>query len=147
MNVRQLTKVLESNAGSPLHMMLPSGEFVPDHFHITEVGRVQKNFIDCGGTRREAASCMLQVWTAHDVEHGLVAGKLAKIFHLAGSVLGRDDLPVEIEYGADVASQFYLADVEVTPGGLLFVLAGKQTDCLAKDKCGVGECQSSGCCQ
>lgn len=27
--------------------------FVPEHFHITEVGPITKNFIDCGGTVRE----------------------------------------------------------------------------------------------
>jgi hypothetical protein len=29
--------------------MLPNGSFVPEHFHVTEVGLVTKNFIDCGG--------------------------------------------------------------------------------------------------
>jgi hypothetical protein len=146
MNVKELTQVLEANNDSTLHVMLPTGEFVPDHFHVTEVGRVQKTFIDCGGTRRESVSCLLQVWTANDVEHRLSAGKLVKILKLAGPVLGSHELPVEIEYGADVASQYVLADVETTPAGPLFVLAGKQTDCLARDKCGVGECNSSQCC-
>ena len=118
----------------------------PDHFHVTEVGRVQKSFIDCGGTRRESVSCVLQTWTAHDIEHRLVAGKLSKILKLAEKVLGSEDLPLEVEYGADVASQYILADVEVTPNGLLFVLVGKQTDCLARDKCGIGECSTSSCC-
>lgn len=146
MIVKQLKQLLEANSDSSLHIMLPSGEFVPDHFHVTEVGRVQKTFIDCGGTRRESVSCLLQTWTAHDVEHRLVAGKLSMILKLAEKVLGSDDLPVEVEYGADVASQYAVADVEVTPKGLLFVLVGKQTDCLARDKCGVGECTTSGCC-
>src|SRR5580700_6908951 len=100
MIVKQLTQLLEANSDSSLHIMLPSGEFVPDHFHVTEVGRVQKTFIDCGGTRRESVSCLLQTWTAHDVEHRLVAGKLSKILKLAEMVLGSDDLPLEVEYGA-----------------------------------------------
>ncbi len=146
MTVKQLTQLLEANSDSLLHIMLPSGEFIPDHFHVTEVGRVQKSFIDCGGTRRESVSCVLQTWTAHDIEHRLVAGKLSKILKLAEKVLGSEDLPLEVEYGADVASQYILADVEVTPNGLLFVLVGKQTDCLARDKCGIGECSTSSCC-
>lgn len=158
MNVKQLTETLNAHSDSPLHFMLPSGAFVPGHFHVTEVGRVQKTFIDCGGTRRESASCLLQAWTATDLEHRLAAGKLAKILALAEPVLGSDDLPVEVEYGPDVASQYVVADVEVTPKGLLFVLAGKKTDCLAKDKCGVSgaasdsdgtsntQCCGPGCC-
>jgi hypothetical protein len=147
MTALQLMRLLDANAGASLHIMLPSGEFVPEHFHITEIGHVVKNFIDCGGTKRQASSCLLQVWTAHDTEHRLGAGKLASIFRLAGPVLGTEDLPVEFEYGEDVASQYRLANVEQTPNGLLFVLAGKQTACLALDKCGVGECApQSACC-
>ena len=28
---------------------LPNGELVPTHFHVTEVGKISKHFIDCGG--------------------------------------------------------------------------------------------------
>jgi hypothetical protein len=28
---------------------LPDGTTVPEHFHVTEVGLITKNFIDCGG--------------------------------------------------------------------------------------------------
>jgi hypothetical protein len=28
---------------------LPNGTFVPEYFHVTEVGLITKNFIDCGG--------------------------------------------------------------------------------------------------
>ncbi len=147
MIVKQLIGLLDSNQDAPLHLMLPSGAFVPSHFHITEAGRVQKNFIDCGGTHRESIACVLQVWTANDVGHRLPAGKLAKILKLATPVLGADDLPVEIEYGPDVASQYFVSAAEATPKGLLLELAAKQTDCLAREKCGEGGCGSEGCCQ
>ncbi|MGA8855051.1 MAG: DUF6428 family protein, partial [Christiangramia sp.] len=29
---------------------LPNGQLVPEHFHVTEVGKITKHFIDCGGT-------------------------------------------------------------------------------------------------
>jgi hypothetical protein len=148
MNLKELIMLLDEHKDAALYIMLPTGDFVPEHFHITEVGRVQKDFIDCGGTVRKNVFCSLQAWCAHDVEHRLVAGKLAKILKLGEKVLGTDDLSVEVEYGADVVSHYVLADVEVTPKGLLFMLVGKQTDCLAPDKCGVTEkcCVGSGCC-
>ncbi len=145
MNLKQLTKTLGDSGDAAIFIMLPTGEFVPEHFHITEIARVQKDFIDCGGTVRESVSCSLQAWFAHDVEHRLVADKLAKILKLGEKVLGTDDLPVEVEYGADVVSHYLLADVEVTPKGLLFVLVGKQADCLAPDKCGVTKCCDGKC--
>jgi len=147
MIVKQVAELLALDGEAALHMMLPSGEFLPAHFHITEVGRVGKKFVDCGGTLRESASCLLQVWSSHDVDHRLSAGKLAKIFKFAEAVLESDELPVEVEYGALVAAQYHVADVEVTPRGLLFVLSGKQTDCLAPDKCGVSGCgATTDCC-
>ncbi len=146
MIVKQVAELLTTHQDAPLHIMLPSGEFLPAHFHITEVGRVQKTFVDCGGTRRESVSCLLQAWSAHDVDHRLNAGKLAKILKMAAGVLESDDLPVEVEYGADVAAHYFVSNVELTPQGLLFVLAAKQTNCLAPDKCGVGCGAQVGCC-
>ena len=31
---------------------LPNGDLVPGHFHVTEVGKITKNFIDCGKTQK-----------------------------------------------------------------------------------------------
>jgi Family of unknown function (DUF6428) len=119
--------------------MLPGGEFVPDHFHITEVGRVHKQFIDCGGTRRETLSCTLQVWVANDKKHRLNSTKLNKIMDMAAPLLD-DDVPLVIEYGRETVAQYPVGDVEVTPKGLLLVLGAKPTECLAPDKCGVQGC-------
>lgn len=145
MNVGELRSVLGSHPGAALHLMLPDGDFVPAHFHVTEAGRVQKDFIDCGGTTRSATSCLLQVWVANDTAHRLAAGKLGAILALAAAVLKSDALPVELEYEGAAVSQFPLAAVEVTPAGLLFHLGRKHTDCLAPDRCGVGP-SAAGCC-
>jgi hypothetical protein len=150
MTVDQLLGTLTANPG-PIHLMLPDGAFVPAHFHVTEVGRVQKDFIDCGGTTRSTAACVLQVWVADDTAHRLDTTKLAKIIRLAGPLLKSDDLPVEVEYENGVVSQYPVAAAEVTPAGVLFHLGTKHTDCLAKDRCGVPTadaacCPTAGCC-
>jgi arsenate reductase len=143
MTVRELLAFLEHHPNASLHWMLPDGSFVPAHFHITEVGRVQKDFIDCGGTRRSQTSCLLQIWVADDTEHRLQTTKLAEILKLAGPVLGVGDLPVEVEYEQDAVSQYPLGGVELTPSGVLFTLGSKHTACLAPEKCGV---DGSDCC-
>jgi hypothetical protein len=143
MNVNEVQKLLAAHPGARMHFMLPDKSFVPAHFHITEVGRVQKDFIDCGGTVRSATTCLLQVWVAHDVDHRLETTKLAKIMEIAQPLLGSDQLPVEIEYEGDAISQYPLGGAESTPSGLLFYLGSKHTACLAPEKCGVG---GTGCC-
>lgn len=150
MTVDQLRGVLTANSGS-LHLMLPDGSFVPPHFHVTEVGRVQKDFIDCGGETRSTAACVLQVWVAGDTDHRLDSTKLAKIIRMAATILGSGDLPVEVEYENGVVSQYPVSAAEVTPAGVLFHLGTKHTTCLAQDRCGVGptatDCSpNGGCC-
>jgi len=143
MNVNEFHNLLAAHPGEKMHFMLPDKSFVPAHFHITEVGRVQKDFVDCGGTVRSTTTCLLQVWVAHDVDHRLKTTKLAKIIEIAQPLLGSDQLPVEIEYEGDAISQYPLGGAESTPAGLLFYLGSKHTACLAPEKCGVG---GTGCC-
>lgn len=143
MTVAELQAVLAAHPNVKMHWMLPDRSFVPEHYHITEVGRVQKDFIDCGGTIRSQTSCLLQIWVADDKEHRLQTTKLAAIIRVAGPVLGSDSLPIEVEYEEGAISQYPVAGVEATPAGLLFSLGTKHTACLAPEKCGV---DGSGCC-
>ena len=142
MTVKEFNSLLAAHPEATMHWMLPDKSFVPQHYHITEVGRVQKDFIDCGGTVRSAASCLLQIWVADDTDHRLETTKLAAIMKVAVAVLQSDDLPVEVEYEEGSISQYPLGGAEVTPAGLLLYLGAKHTACLAPEKCGVdgGSC-------
>nr|WP_321223146.1 DUF6428 family protein [uncultured Psychroserpens sp.] len=111
---------------------LPNGELVPNHFHVTEVGKITKHFIDCGGTVRKEEVVNFQLWNANDYDHRLHPEKLLNIIELSENVLGIEDLEIEVEYQADTIGKFGL-DFDETH----FLLTSKQTDCLAKDQCGI----------
>lgn len=143
MTVKEFCAALAKHPGVKMHWMLPDQSFVPAHYHITEVGKVQKDFIDCGGTVRSATSCLLQVWVANDTDHRLETNTLASIMTVAEPLLATDELPLEVEYEDGVISQYPVAGMEVTPSGLLFSLGTKHTACLAPEKCGV---DGTGCC-
>lgn len=143
MTVKEFCRTLHDHPGMMMHWMLPDKAFVPAHYHITEVGKLQKDFIDCGGTVRSTTACLLQVWVAQDLDHRLETTKLAAIMRIAEPLLGSDELPVEVEYEEGMISQFPIGGVEVTPSGLLFSLGTKHTACLAPEKCGV---DGTGCC-
>ncbi len=66
---------------------LTDGTFVPNHFHITELGIINKQFIDCGGTIRNEKLINFQLWTANDFNHRLHPKKLLKIIALSEQVL------------------------------------------------------------
>lgn len=111
---------------------LPNGTFVPEHFHVTEVGLITKNFIDCGGTVRNETLVNFQLWDANDFEHKLKPKKLLDIIALSEKVLGIEDLEIEIEYQDTTIGKY---DLEFN--GENFQLINKQTACLAQDQCGI----------
>jgi len=111
---------------------LPNGSFVPEHFHVTEVGVITKNFIDCGGTVRNEKVANFQLWDADDYEHRLKPQKLVNIIALSERVLGMEDLEIEVEYQSATIGKYDLGF-----DGTIFLLLAKQTDCLAKDNCDI----------
>jgi len=135
-----------------LQFQLPDGTTVPSHFHVTEVGQVTKDFIDCGGTLRHEKAVSFQLWNADDIDHKLQPKKLKNIIQLSEKKLFIDDrLEVEVEYQGDTIGKYHL---DFNDGK--FQLVSTLTDCLAKDKCGIPEPQvaeqsasctpGSGCC-
>lgn len=115
-----------------VNFQLPNGSFVPEHFHVTEVGIITKHFIDCGGTVRNEKVANFQLWDANDFDHRLKPQKLLDIISLSEKVLGIEDLEVEVEYQSDTVGKYGLDFINGN-----FTLTAKQTDCLAKENCGV----------
>jgi hypothetical protein len=115
-----------------LSFTLPDGTQVPAHFHVTEVGQVSKRYIDCGGTLRQESAINFQLWEADDFDHRLAASKLMDIIELAERKLDLEDLEVDVEYQGETLGRYGLEFQNGT-----FQLMAKQTDCLAKDKCGI----------
>lgn len=151
MNTPEFTALLSALGDRPVRFVLPDGGRIPDHTHITEVGRVDREFLDCGGERRKTSFCCLQAWVADDADHRLPARKLAAIIGRALEPLALGSLPVEIEYEDGFISQFPVLSVDA--GDVAVVrLGAKHTDCLAKDVClppsgGAPACApGSGCC-
>lgn len=138
MNLSALKTTLLEQRDLNVRLVLPDGDPIAADFHVTEVGHVVKNFIDCGGTVRRIETCLLQTWVAgNDTDHRLTAEKLAKILDLAAKVVPSDDLDVEVEYEPCCVAQYKIDHAEVVGGELRFQLAHKHTDCLAREACGL----------
>lgn len=159
MNLRELKDLLASHSGGHFRIRLPDGSAVPQSFHITEVGRVRKTFLDCGGTLRDLTICQLQVWVGRDYDHRIETGKMAAILEKAHSLLPEDEIPVEIEYEDRVISQYTITGHDITGDAVILNLAHKHTECLAPELCGLpalpaagrftaaaNRCGPSGCC-
>lgn len=149
MELKELKSALRAQPAALTRVILPDGEPVPAHFHITEVGHVARRFVDCGGTVHDTTeTCLLQTYVAGDVGHRLDAGTFAKILDLGRAVLPGDDLEVEVEYDCCVTAQYPLLEVRANGPHLDLLLGERHTDCLAKEKCGIDQAcgETAGCC-
>ncbi len=115
-----------------VEFQLEDGTFVPEHFHVTEVGQIFKKFIDCGGVVREEKAVNFQLWNADDHDHRLKPAKLLHIIQLSIDKLGLEDAEIEVEYQSSTIGKYGLSF-----NGKHFVLNNKTTACLAEDACGI----------
>lgn len=125
--IKEILPTLEN-----VEFQLENGTFVPEHFHVTEVGQIDKKFIDCGGVIRDEKAVNFQLWNADDYEHRLKPRKLLSIIRLSEEKLGIEDSEIEVEYQSDTIGKY---DAEFN--GKTFVLKSKTTACLAQDACGI----------
>lgn len=130
MKLSEIKRIL--NTVEAVNFELPNGTFVPEYFHVTEVGLVTKNFIDCGGVVRNEVKVNFQLWDANDYEHRLKPQKLIHIIELSEKVLGIEDHEIEVEYQDTTIGKY-----DLDFNGKNFILLNKQTACLALDQCGI----------
>ncbi len=131
MNLNKIKEILSSL--DAVIFQLPDKSVVPEHFHVTEVGMITKNFIDCGGKVREEKVINFQLWEAGDYDHRLAPIKLVNIIELSEKVLNiSPELEIEVEYQSETIGKYGL-DFD----GSNFQLTSKVTACLASDSCGI----------
>lgn len=115
-----------------VEFILENGIKVPAHFHVTEVGMVNKHFIDCGGSIRTEQKVNFQLWNANDLDHRLKPTKLLDIIRLSEEKLGMIDGEIEVEYQGETIGKYGLSF-----NGETFILQSTTTACLAQDSCGI----------
>ena len=136
MNLTTFQNLVAEHADHGLVFRFASDETLPLHFHITEVGKVTKDFVDCGGTRRTFATCRLQTLVANDVDHRLKTDKLNGILAKTIEVLSlEEDLAVDVEIQRDTIAVYEIASCEIADNTLTFTLQPTKTACLAPDVC------------
>lgn len=115
-----------------IEFQLENGATIPLHFHITEIGQIDKKFIDCGGTLRHEQKVSFQLWNSVDYDHRLAPEKLLQIIKLSEEKLGIVDAEIEVEYQAETIGKY-----DLDFNGTSFILRNKNTACLASDQCGI----------
>ena len=130
MKLYELKTALQKQPESLLRFVLPDGDAIPAHAHVTEVGHAVKNFIDCGGVTGKTETVLLQTHVGDDTEHRLTSKRFANILELGDRVLPHDRLDVEVEYDCCVVAQYPIAGAKHTGEHLDLLLEKKRTQCL-----------------
>lgn len=150
MNLRDLKAVLRKYPITAPRFILPSGDHIPVHAHVTEVGHVLKNFIDCGGVTGKRETVLLQTHVGDDTEHRLTSERFARILDLGNRLLPDDNLEVEVEYDCCVVAQYPIAEAVPTGEHLDLILENRRTQCLARERAVIekasASCAAPGCC-
>jgi hypothetical protein len=134
MTLHDLQDALEANPKRFPRFVLPDGDYIPVHAHVTEVGHVVRIFIDCGGLTGKEEKVVLQTHVGNDTDHRLRSDRFAKILQLGSRVIPRADLDVDVEYDCCVVAQYPIA--EATPEGehLNLILRRNRTQCRARQR-------------
>jgi hypothetical protein len=141
----------QSDSECRISIYTPSGLGVPCHFHITEIGRTTKIFVDCGGVKRETGDTTFQVWVADDTDHKMTVGKFLKIIE-SGNDLVNDEEELVFEYDNNYTIGLYgVAMIQRLESLFNIFLSQKRAACLAPDQCGIQPktvtcCSNKGCC-
>jgi hypothetical protein len=134
MKLHELRTVLEKNPNRLPRFVLPDGDYIPAHAHITEVSHVIRNLIDCGGVMGKEEKVLLQTHVGNDIHHRLRSDRLAKILQLGNKVVPNTDLDVDVEYDCCVVSQYPITEVTQTDDHLDIVLARRRTQCRPRER-------------
>ena len=134
MTFHDLENALQANPELFPRFVLPDGDYIPAHAHLTEVGHLVRNFIDCGGLTGKEEKVVLQTHVGNDTDHRLRSERFAKILQFGNRVIPSADLDVEVEYDCCVVAQYPIA--EATPDGehLNLILQRGRTQCRARER-------------
>ena len=134
MKLSDLRAILERQPNTLPRFVLPDGDSIPAHAHVTEVGHVAKNFVDCGGVIGRKETALLQTHVGLDTDHRLRSDRFAKILQLGERVLPHNELEVEVEYDCCVVAQYPVTAVRSAGDRLDIVLGKRRTQCLAQER-------------
>jgi len=150
MTLHDLQDALKANPKRFPRFVLPNGDYIPAHAHVTEVGHVARSFIDCGGLTGKEEKILLQTHVGDDADHRLRSDRFAKILQLGNRVVPSTNLDVDVEYDCCVVAQYPIAEARPDGQHLNLILRRGRTQCRARERreseTAAGCCAASAAC-
>jgi len=150
MTLHDLQDALKANPKRFPRFVLPNGDYIPAHAHVTEVGHVARSFVDCGGLTGKEEKILLQTHVGDDADHRLRSDRFAKILQLGNRVVPSTNLDVDVEYDCCVVAQYPIAEARPDGQHLNLILRRGRTQCRARERreseTAAGCCAASAAC-
>lgn len=161
MKTKELFTLLENNKNKSLLFEYTPGNFVGANYHITEVKHITVDAVDCGAGVDSWKETIVQLWESpieKEQKTYMTGFKALGILKKVGSIKPYDgDAEIKFEYSNPRfhTAQLFLNSYTASENQLIIRLGIKQTDCKAKETCGieapkemaVSSCApGSGCC-
>ncbi len=143
MKTNEFLNLLKENPAKTLLFEYKPNSFVRANYHITEIKNVIIDSVDCGAKTDFWKETIIQLWedpNEVEVEGAMSAFKALGILNKVDSIKPMDrEVEVKFEYSNQNfhTAQLFVSDVEVSQDRIIMKLAVEQTDCKAKEECGV----------
>jgi hypothetical protein len=150
MKFGEFKQLINQKPDREIVIYLPNNEIIPKHFHLTDIGTITHNFIDCGGVVGQNSWVQMQLWVADDIEHRITTTTLDHILHQSQEILNdvnSHNVVIEYQTSGGSATKYDIKNIEITDTFNIH-LANVNTTCLEiernpnTNKCG----NNSSCC-
>jgi hypothetical protein len=146
---QEFKQITQNNPAKEIKIYLPNGEIIPEHFHLTDIGTIAHNFIDCGGVVGSNSWVQIQLWVADDKDHRITTTTISKIITASEKILQNSDSEeIVIEYQhSDSATKYNVVNINVGDN-IIINLGVINTTCLEIERNpNTGKCgNNSSCC-
>ena len=155
MKTKEFLSLLKENPNKSLLFEYKDGHLVGANYHITEVKNITIDAVDCGANTGFWKETIIQLWESpneKDKKDYMTAYKALGILNKVDKMKPMEkEVEVKFEYSNPNfhTAQLFVNGFILEEDKLLMKLAVEQTDCKAKETCGVPvekEVQEEACC-
>lgn len=143
LSTAQFVEALRVQPQRPLEFWLDGARLVPAGYHLTEIGAVKVEAVDCGGAVNRWRETVFQLMdgTPAEAERGFMTTRKALAIYerVAGKIKLDESAPARLEYGnlTRPALRYGIARLELRPERLTVHLSLPGVQCKAGDVCGL----------
>ncbi|MBT8305984.1 MAG: hypothetical protein KJN85_03525 [Maribacter sp.] len=143
MRTKEFLSLLQDNPDKSLLFEYKDGHFVDANYHITEVKNITIDAVDCGANTDFWKETIVQLWESpmeKDKREYMTTNKALDILKKVDRMKPMErEVEIKFEYSNPTfhTSQLFVNAYRIESNKLVMQLGVEQTDCKAKDTCGV----------